>query len=442
VLNRAGARAVGRKKVLVVARSFPPFRTVGSSIRVVKFIKYLPSSGWLPVVLTIDDKTEYESQRKQGSAVLLPEIPPEVKICRIAAAEPTLAMIARVADAKKKRNLSGLLLYFLDGLRRWASQRLLFPDPYITWLPTAVRQGCRIARKERIDVIFATCPAYSVSLIAVLLKLLTTKPLILDFRDDWIETPFFYSKPRVTRFIERRLERWVVKNSERVLLVTERSRNAFTSRYPKEPEDKFVFLPNGCDLEDYAGVEKAAGERKKPGFLVVHAGLLVESAGGPYRRSPRAFFQAVCDLREEHPELGGTLTVSFTGRLPQATRQTIEALDLAGSIHELGDLSTAELVRIFRQADLLLAINYDGWETIIPGKVYEYWAAAGPPVLLLSCPGAARDLVEQHNLGIAVDPDDSQAIVQAIWKVYQRREAGTPLRVNPAQRRKGGILPL
>jgi glycosyltransferase involved in cell wall biosynthesis len=98
----------------------------------------------------------------------------------------------------------------------------------------------------------------------------------------------------------------------------------------------------------------------------------------------------------------------------------------------MGDLPMSVLIEVFRQADLLLAINYDGWETIIPGKLYEYWAAGGPPVLLLSGPGAASELVARYNLGITTGPEDSVAIAEAIWEVYRRREAGEPLRINRA----------
>ena len=49
------------KKVLIVSRAFPPFFPVGYSIRAAKFIKYLPSLGWLPSVLTVDDEKEFET---------------------------------------------------------------------------------------------------------------------------------------------------------------------------------------------------------------------------------------------------------------------------------------------------------------------------------------------------------------------------------------------
>ena len=38
------------RKVLMLSYVFPPFFSVGGSIRVVKFVKYLPALGWLPMV--------------------------------------------------------------------------------------------------------------------------------------------------------------------------------------------------------------------------------------------------------------------------------------------------------------------------------------------------------------------------------------------------------
>ena len=77
--------------------------------------------------------------------------------------------------------------------------------------------------------------------------MLTGKPLILDYRDDWIDTPDYRSTPIVKRLIRRWLERWAVHAANKVVLVTEWSIQAFLGRYPKEPKDKFVLIPNGCE---------------------------------------------------------------------------------------------------------------------------------------------------------------------------------------------------
>jgi glycosyltransferase involved in cell wall biosynthesis len=418
------------RKVLMLAYVFPPFFSVGGSIRVVKFVKYLPALGWLPVVLTIDDKREYDTQRKQGSRSLLQDIPPQVRVYRTTAGEPSVELLERGRKARRKNRLAAVVVNSLRAMRRWASSYLLLPDQKITWLPFAVRLGRRIVRREGVDVIFATCPPHSVALIGALLKRLTGQPLLLDFRDDWIDTPWHRSKPWPARRIERCLEKWAVKMADRVILVTEWSRNAFVARYPGEPEDKFVFIPNGCDLDDFAVQERVADTPRDSKFTIVHAGLLSES--GDWKRSPEAFFQALQCIQQRNGDSGTELQVIFTGHLPKGYRCLVEDMGLSGIVREVGHLPREEYVHLMSMADLLLAINYDGFSTLIPGKIYEYWAVGGPPILLLSCRGAAQALVEQHKLGITVPPYDVDAIARAVLDVYRNREMENPIRVNTA----------
>jgi glycosyltransferase involved in cell wall biosynthesis len=85
---------------------------------------------------------------------------------------------------------------------------------------------------------------------------------------------------------------------------------------------------------------------------------------------------------------------------------------------------------LLKSADLLLTINYDGFATLIPGKIYEYWAVGRAPILLLDGEGAAQQFVEGHSLGLCVRPDDIDGIRAAILEVYRSREAGEPLRID------------
>ena len=110
----------------------------------------------------------------------------------------------------------------------------------------------------------------------------------------------------------------------------------------------------------------------------------------------------------------------------------LEDMDLSSIVKEVEHLPREEYVRLLHRADLLLAINYDDWATIIPGKIYEYWAVGGPPILLLDRRGAAQSLVEQYGLGITVAPYDVEAIRRAVFNVYRRREMGDPMQVNAA----------
>jgi glycosyltransferase involved in cell wall biosynthesis len=417
-------------KVLIIARVFPPFRPVGHSIRVVKFIKYLPALGWLPVVLTVDDQKEYETMCKVGSETLLSEIPPQVKLYRTAAGEPSLKFIENEREFGQRNWLTKVIAKVLGGTRRWAFRNIFLPDRYLTWLPFAVRRGREIVRSEGIDVIFATCSPHSVTLVGAFLKLITGKSLILDFRDDWIGTPRYHSRPKIIRMIERKLESWVVKTADRVILVTEWSKDAFLNRYPKEPRDKFVFIPNGCDLEEFAVLNSMAAVPSNSKFTIVHAGSLNDSKS--WMRSPAALFQAVHHILQQQPELAERLSLVFAGDFPEGHRLLADEMGLSGVIKELGHLSHEEVLRVTKSADLLLAIATEGRSTAIPGKIYEYWAVAGPPILLLGCTGAAQELIEQRKLGFAVAHDDVSAIEEVILTVYRRYAMGSPIQINTA----------
>ena len=417
------------KKVLIIARVFPPFRSVGHSIRVVKFVKYLPALGWLPSVLTIDDRKEYELDRRQGSESLLAEIPPEVPIYRTGAGEPSWQYLEKERAFGQRNWVTRVLAKILGGARRWTFRNLLPPDYLLVWLPFAVGRGRQIARRAAIDVIFATCPPHSATLIGAFLKVVTGKPLVLDFRDDWIDTPTYYSKPAITRMIERRMERWAIKTADKVILVTEWSKQAFLDRYPNQPNGKFVLIHNGCDLADFPALDTQPAAPNTSRFTVLHAGSLNDGKRGNWTRTPTTLFQAVLQILQDQPDLAGRLELVFTGFLPERLRQLAQQMGLAGVIQELGFLPRADLVRSMHAADMLVAINYDGFETLIPGKIYEYWAVGGPPILLLSCPGAAASFVEQHSLGLTVDPSDVAGIQNAILTVYRRSKSSAPMRI-------------
>jgi glycosyltransferase involved in cell wall biosynthesis len=418
------------KKVLMIARAFPPFQSVGHSIRVVKFIKYLPAFGWLPSVLTIDDRREYEFDRKHGSETLLSEIPPEVLIHRTVAGEPSSRFLEKEREFGQRNWLTRVIVKVLGGARRWAFRNILLPDRCVVWLPFALGRGRQIIRSQGIDVIFATCPPHSATLIGALLKLLTGRRLILDFRDDWIDTPWYHSKPTLIRMIHRRLESWAVKTADKVILVTEWSKNAFLERYPSQPSDKFIFISNGCDLGDFAMLTSMTPAPRNSKFTIVHAGSL--NVSKLFGRSPAGLFQAIQQILLQQPGLAEQLTVALAGDLPEEHRRLAEEMGLSRVIKGLGHVPHDELIRLIKSADLLLAINYEGWSTLIPAKIYEYWAVGGPPILLLSCHGAASMFVKRHGLGLTVEPFDVAGIRQAILAVYGQRGTAAALNVSTA----------
>jgi glycosyltransferase involved in cell wall biosynthesis len=137
-------------------------------------------------------------------------------------------------------------------------------------------------------------------------------------------------------------------------------------------------------------------------------------------------------ILHQQPELAEKLSLVFAGDFPERHRLLADEMGLSGVIKELGHLPHEEVLRLAKSAHLLLAIATEGRPTAIPGKIYEYWAVGGPPILLLSCPGAAASFVEQYGLGFTVDPSDVTGIQQAILTVYRQIQTAAPLRISMA----------
>jgi glycosyltransferase involved in cell wall biosynthesis len=416
------------RRALVIAYIFPPFFSVGGSIRVVKFLKYLSRNNWYTCVLTVDDRREYDHLRRVGSEELLADLPADLPIYRTGAGEPPTTLLERGRAAREKSRLAKVMVNFLRALRAWGQRWLLIPDEKILWLPFAARAGRRIVTSENISIIFVTVPPFSSAVIGVVLKRLTRRPLVIDYRDDWIDTAFYWSKPRLVRAVHRWLERVIVRAADRVILVTPDSLSTFQARYPQHASAKFVYIPNGADLEDFA-VASHTPQPDQP-FTIMHAGKLGWTAKADYNRDPRALFEALASIRQQHPDIGSQFRMVFTGALLPEFKASVQALGLDDIVEETGYLPHDAYLERLRTSDLLLTINYERFPTLIPGKIYEYWAVGGPPILLLSQPGAAQDLIAQHQLGVTLLPDDRQGIEQTLLNLYRCRADGEPVRIS------------
>ena len=77
---------------------------------------------------------------------------------------------------------------------------------------------------------------------------------------------------------------------------------------------------------------------------------------------------------------------------------------------------------ILAGSDLCVAIlrNIPMFRTTYPNKVFDYMAAGRAIVLAID--GVIRDVVEQSQCGVFVEPGDPKALYEAIDKLRQDRE--------------------
>jgi len=164
-----------KRRVLLIAYYFPPLGLSGVQ-RVTKFAKFLPDFGWDVSVLTVKPRSYFAYDES-----LLTDLDrDEITVHRTASLDPTRFFGSRrigMPPEGRRRLVSGI------------SQTLFQPDNKIGWFPFAVREGKRLLHEHTHHVILASAPPYTAHLIGSKLSRETGLPLVLDYRDDWVDNP-------------------------------------------------------------------------------------------------------------------------------------------------------------------------------------------------------------------------------------------------------------
>ena len=134
-------------------------------------------------------------------------------------------------------------------------------------------------------------------------------------------------------------------------------------------------IENGCDFDDFAGLEHHASPR----FRITHAGSFFG------RRDPRPFLTAFADS-------GLDAVARFVGDFRAADREWAETLGLGDrlELHEFAPRRRALELQRDSEALLLLIPEAGGrGKGVLSGKVFEYLAAERP-ILAVRAAGRRR----------------------------------------------------
>jgi glycosyltransferase involved in cell wall biosynthesis len=383
------------RNVLIIAYSFPPAGG-GRVRRAIKFAKYLKHFNWEPVVLTVKKPAvpDYDY-------ALLDTLAPDLEVIRTPSIEIAGPLRRIGQKARQKKGVPGRLI---NGIRDCT----LVPDSRVGWIPFAVLKGLSLIRNKKIDVILVMAEPYSSLISGAVLKLLTGKPLVLDFRDEWVgfNDTFFSSKSALVRRIEERMEAFVVKKADAVISVTEDIINNFRQRYPSIEKERFVCITNGFDPDDYAQAQAFCPNDK---FVISYAGCLYKN------RSPRYFLEGVSALINQRPDIKERIKLRFIGSVSDDTQEMFAAPGLNGVVEYLGFLPFDQTLRHLCASDALLYIEdqVQIFQRLLPAKIFEYLALK-KPIIAMGRSSLLNDIIKKSNAGRVVSPDDPDSARRVI----------------------------
>jgi glycosyltransferase involved in cell wall biosynthesis len=390
-------------KVLLVTLHFPPGGG-GGVHRPLKFATHLPALGI-------------------ETHVLAPDVPGAVPDAELEL--PTQAWIHRLRYVGPRAGRATELLAATSGLERLGTQagllgrRLLVPDENVPWSTIATPVAIRIARREGIDVVITTSPPPSLHLLGAAVKRASGAAWVADLRDPLTSHPHRRGyESRLAQLKEKTVGgvgRLVASRADAIVAASEAIAEEARTLKPK---GKVVTIANGCDFDDFAGLEYHPSNRLR----ITHTGNFQG------KRDPKPFFRALAESGLDD------VVVRFAGDVRDADREYAEALGLGDRIELLGYVPRRRSLELQRDSDALLLLIPDSGgrgKGVLTGKIFEYLAAERPILAAVPPDGAAADLLRETGAGTVVPPDDVDAIRAALVDLHRRwidgSLAGAPL---------------
>ena len=280
----------------------------------------------------------------------------------------------------------------------WARKifsKIIVPDKYIFWMPFAIQTAKYIFAKYPVDLIIASGPWFSTFIIALAIKLMSKKPLILDFRDQWSLNVAYRNKKRY--ILHKILEKVTIASADGIIFTTPHLLKQYKLAYGNLPRTKII--ENCFDPDDF--LPSIHNESHK--FTVTYAGNFY------WPRSPDNFFKAL-EICKKTNKLSPT-NFQFIN-IGNLDNKIINKFPYIGDLIEnKGILPHLETLNYIKKSDILLLIVAPGHEANIPAKLYEY-LASNRPILLLSPIGSnANMIVKRAKSGIIANIDNISDIV-------------------------------
>lgn len=337
--------------------------------RWLKFVKYLPSFGYQPIVYTPENPfIEIQDQS------LLKDISPEAEVIKLPIWEPYGIFQKLLGKGKlkqadfvtaKKKSLTQKFALFIRG-------NFFIPDARVFWVRPSVAFLTDFIKSNSINTIITTGPPHSMHLIG--LKLKSKNPSlkwIADFRDPWSEWGLLDSLKASTwaRSIHRRLERRVLHKADEVITITP----FYVNQFERLSGRKVNLLTNGFDEADFKNFSK----RKADKFYLRHIGAVNDKC------DPRTFMLACTQLCNEEQEIKDNMVIEFIGEVHSAFKEFVEKNISVAEITKFApSVSHKKLIDVYETSAILVLIlvGYKDAEGYMPGKLFEY-LATGLPVL-------------------------------------------------------------
>ena len=275
------------------------------------------------------------------------------------------------------------------------------------------------------DIIIATSPQLLVGLSGWWLSFSRQVPFVFEVRDLWPESLVAVGAGSEDSLLHHALSAiagFLYKRSNQIAVVTPAFKDHLIHHW-RVPADKIAVVENGVETNLFAPQPPASDQalRRELGvegkFLTSYIGTMGNAHG------LETLLDAASQL-QQNPD------VLFLLIGEGAEKQRIKALAQSRGLSNVRflDQQPREKIPAFISASdacLVLLKKTDVFKTVIPTKMLEFMSCARP--VILGVDGQARQIVEEANAGIVIEPENAEALTQAITQLAADRDLSTKL---------------
>lgn len=293
---------------------------------------------------------------------------------------------------------------------RRSSYRIL---GYVTFFLSACLTGTFLRQP---DVIIASSPPLLVGLAGWWLGLMKRRPFVLEVRDLWpdsITASGVSSQESVMIRGLRALSGFLYRASDHLVVVTPAFKDEIRTGWDI-PADEISIVTNGVETDLFSPDGDPSQAKVRWGLGENFVAAYIGNFGWAQRLE--TVTQAATLLGDRLPDVcflfaGDGADKDFLAAVAQRNRGT--------NVRLLPPLPRQDVPALIRAADVCIVPlrNAPVFRTVIPSKMLEFMACGRPVILAVD--GQARKLLEQAEAGIFVEPENPQALAEAVERLYR-----------------------
>ena len=297
------------------------------------------------------------------------------------------------------------------------SVRKILVEKKISWSKKAYQKCLEILSTEHFDCIFISGPPFSQFNIFSELKKIHNIPIVLDYRDLWVDNQFSFYLTPLHKYLHKSKEYRALKVADKIIVTNRRIKEKLIKNYKFLSFDDVYILPHGFDPDDFSRIVKLQKQNDK--MLITHAGLFYEYI------TPKYFLMAYKKMLNENSSIAENIRLAFVGILGKENRKLIRELNLESHVTEFGYLNHLETIQKLMMSDVLWMMvgNGKSSETISSGKLYEYFGIRKPIITCLP-DGALKLAANEYKASFITEPDNVNQIKDTLIQVYNLYKEG------------------